>query len=90
MSVQSAKDFLQRIETNRNLKDRLEAAPNHEARQQLIRSAGFDFSLDEFKQAAAELAAAAGQEWTPAELQRVAGGSGRCACKGPHYNYLRL
>ncbi|RJR43256.1 MAG: Nif11-like leader peptide family natural product precursor [Deltaproteobacteria bacterium] len=77
MSVQSAKDFLKRIGADQAFKDRVAAAPDHEARQQIVKAAGFDFTLDEYKQMVDELAAATGQELTPEELQGVAGGVGR-------------
>jgi predicted ribosomally synthesized peptide with nif11-like leader len=77
MSLQSARDFIKRIETNLGLKERLEAAPDYEARQQIVQEAGFDFTVEEFKQAVEELAAAACQELTPEELQDIAAGAGK-------------
>jgi predicted ribosomally synthesized peptide with nif11-like leader len=77
MSIQSARDFIKQIETDEALKERLEAAPDHETRRQIVQSAGFDFTEDEFKQMVGELAAAASQELTEEELQEVAGGAGR-------------
>jgi predicted ribosomally synthesized peptide with nif11-like leader len=85
MSVQSAKDFLQKTETDQVMKERLEAAPDYEARQQIIQTAGFDFTVDEFTQAIEELAAAAGKELTPEELEGIAAGVGQagwCPHKG--------
>ena len=90
MSVQSAKDFLQKIETDQTLKEQLEAAADQEARMKLIRAAGFDFTVDDFKQAVAELSAAAGKELTPEELQDIAAGGGRvgwwCPLKACHHH----
>ncbi|MDD2901318.1 MAG: Nif11-like leader peptide family natural product precursor [Syntrophales bacterium] len=77
MSVQSARDFLKRIGADQAFKDRIAAAPDHEARQEMVRAAGFDFNLDELKEAVKEVAAAAGRELTPAELQDIAGGFGK-------------
>lgn len=93
MSMQSARDFIKKIEADRTLKERLEAAADMEARQKIVRAGGFDFTLEEFKLAAQELAAAAGRELTPDELLQVAGGTGRsgwcpghcsseCSCHG--------
>jgi predicted ribosomally synthesized peptide with nif11-like leader len=76
MSVKSAKNFIQKCETDGNFKARLEAAPDNKTRMQIIRAAGFEFTEDEFKEAAAELAATAGKELTPAELREIAGGLG--------------
>jgi len=77
VSRQSAKDFLKRIETDRVLRDQLEAASEPEARRQIIQKAGFDFTMEEYEQVAEEMAAAAGKPLTPEELQQVAGGAGR-------------
>ena len=77
MSVQSAKEFLKRIETDEALQKKLEAVDNLETRQQLIREAGFDFTLAEYRQVVEEIAATAGQQLTPDELQQVAAGLGR-------------
>jgi len=74
MSLQSAKDFLQKMETDQALRERVEAAADLEDRLQTIRTAGFDFTMDEFKQAVNERVQAAGRELTPEELQEVAGG----------------
>ncbi|RJR43270.1 MAG: Nif11-like leader peptide family natural product precursor [Deltaproteobacteria bacterium] len=77
MSVQSARDFLKKIKSDQGLQDRLEAAPGLEARQMIIKAAGFDFTLEEYKQVIEELAAAAGKELTPEELNKIAAGLGR-------------
>jgi predicted ribosomally synthesized peptide with nif11-like leader len=90
MSVESARDFLLRVETDKALKDRLEAVPDLKSRWRIIQANGGDFSMEEFKQAVEEMKAASGQELTPEELRDIAGGGGWCPCKGPHYNYLRL
>lgn len=77
MSVQSARDFIKKVEADQTLQERLEAAADLEARQRLVREAGFDFTLEEFSQAAQEVAAARGQEMSPEELEGVAGGAGK-------------
>ncbi|MDD2901323.1 MAG: Nif11-like leader peptide family RiPP precursor [Syntrophales bacterium] len=65
------------------MKDQLAANPDLEARRQIIQTAGFAFTFDEFKQAVEELAAAGGRELTPEELQKLAGGlSHWCAFHG--------
>lgn len=74
MSVQSAKDFLKKLEAEPDLHAKFKQAPNPEARQEMAKEAGFEFTSDEVKQAAAELAAAAGRELTEEQLQAVAGG----------------
>ncbi len=77
MSLQSAKDFIKQIETDQALKERLEAAADDEACQQIIQASGFDFSRAEFKQAVAEISTAAGQELSAEELDDIAAGTGR-------------
>ncbi|RJR43255.1 MAG: Nif11-like leader peptide family natural product precursor [Deltaproteobacteria bacterium] len=77
MSKQSARDFLKRMETDQALKDQLAFAADHGDRQKIVREAGFDFTVEEFSQAVAELAQAAGQELTPEELRQVAGGASK-------------
>lgn len=86
MSVQSAKDFLQKIETDQALKARLEAAPDVESRQQIVQEAGFDFTLAEFRQVVDEVTRAAGKQLTPEELELVTGGLGKGHC-APGYSY---
>jgi predicted ribosomally synthesized peptide with nif11-like leader len=77
MSLQSAKDFLRSLETDKTLQDRLQAAPDLEARRRIVQAAGFDFSLDEFNQAVDELAQASSRELTPEDLEQIAGGTAR-------------
>jgi len=74
MSMQAAKDFLKRIKTDKALEDQLEAAADQAARHQLVKSAGFDFTADEYKQAAQNMATA--QELTADELGHIDGGLG--------------
>ncbi|MDD2901330.1 MAG: Nif11-like leader peptide family RiPP precursor [Syntrophales bacterium] len=76
MSTQSARDFLKKIEADQALMARLKAAAGLEARQEILRAAGFDFTLAEYKQAVKEMAAAAGQQLTSEELEGIAGGLG--------------
>lgn len=90
MSVQSARDFIQRIEGDKSLRERLAAASDLKSRWRIIQSSGGDFTLEEYEQAVKELTAAASRELAPEELQEISAGAGWCACKGPHYNYLRL
>ncbi len=90
MSLQSARDFLQRIESDPELKGRLETAPDLESRWRIIQAAGGGFTLEEFRQVVEEIKEATARELTREELESIGGGGGWCACKGPHYNYLRL
>lgn len=75
MSVQAAKDFLKKLEAEPGFKAKFQEAPDQAARLQMAQAAGFDFNMDEFRQAVKEVtAAAADQELTPEQLQGVAGG----------------
>lgn len=73
MSLQSAKDFLKKIKDDKALEEKLEAA-EPKTRPQIVKDAGFEFTKEEYHQAAEELGAA--QELTAEELQGVAGGVG--------------
>jgi predicted ribosomally synthesized peptide with nif11-like leader len=84
MSVQSARDFIKQLESDRTLQDRLQAAADDEARRQIIQAAGFDFTREEFHQAVAEISAAAGQEMSAEELDGIAAGTGRAGWCGIH------
>ena len=76
MSIESAREFIKQIETDQTLLGRLKAASGLDAQQQVIKEAGFDFTLDEYKQVVEELTLAAGQEISPEESQKIAAGLG--------------
>jgi predicted ribosomally synthesized peptide with nif11-like leader len=90
ISIEAARDFLKRVETDHSLRERLETAPDLESRQRIIQTVGGDFTWEEFQQAVEEMVAAGGQELTLDDLEGITGGAGGCACKGPQYNYLKL
>lgn len=77
MSLQGAQEFLKKLESDPDLKARFINAPDTATWHQMAKDAGFDFSLDEFKQALDERSTApeAG-ELKPEELQAIVGGSG--------------
>ena len=76
MSIESAREFIKQIETDQTLLGRLKAASGLDAQQQVIKEAGFDFTLDEYKQVVEELTLAGGQEISPEESQNIAAGLG--------------
>ncbi|MDD2901327.1 MAG: Nif11-like leader peptide family RiPP precursor [Syntrophales bacterium] len=76
MSLQAARDYLKKIKTDQALQEKVKAATDLEARQRLIKAAGFDFTLAEYRQAIEGAAAAAGKELTAEQLEAVAGGLG--------------
>ena len=77
MSVESAKAILEKIKNDSEFGAQLEAESDETKRIQFMKDAGFDFTKEEFKQAAKEMAAAAGisDELSDDELEAVAGGS---------------
>ena len=90
MSLESARDFLKKIQTDQAFRERLEAAPGLEARWQMIQAAGIDFTQEEFEKVVKEMMTNAETELTAEDLEEITGGVGWCACKGPQYNYLKL
>ncbi len=75
MSLQAAKDFLQKLQSEQELKAKFQNAADEDARHQLAKAAGFDFTLEEFKQAVKEmLASGEDEELTADQLKKIAGG----------------
>lgn len=75
MSVESAKTFYTRINTDEAFQTQLRNASSEE-RTAIIRAAGYNFTLEEWKTATAEVLAAESVDWelNDAELEAVAGG----------------
>ncbi|BHH86212.1 Nif11-like leader peptide family RiPP precursor [Desulforhopalus sp. 52FAK] len=69
MSIESAKDFYEKIQKDAVLAGKLEAAAK-EDRQQMIKDAGFDFTKAEMQEVAA-----ANAELSADDLANVTGGS---------------
>ncbi len=69
MSIESAKTFLDRIQNDEELKNKIAALGSKAERIEFIKGEGFDFTEEEFNQARKEL--------TPESLDEVAGG-GHC------------
>lgn len=75
MSVQAAKDFLKKLQSDSSLKAKFQNASDQATRHRMAKEAGFDFTLPEFKQTLDEVTAAAEEgELTEDQLQAVAGG----------------
>jgi predicted ribosomally synthesized peptide with nif11-like leader len=72
MSIDSAKNFLDKIQADAQFKQSIEDAADDDARRQLVKGAGFEFTKDELKEAAKGLSK---QELNEDELESVAGGS---------------
>jgi predicted ribosomally synthesized peptide with nif11-like leader len=71
MSVEQAKAFIEKLGSDENLLNQVYSAGNDDARMQLAKAAGFDFSADEFNSVIDQLG---GEELSEDELDRVAGG----------------
>jgi len=75
--LKGAQEFLKKLESDPALKARFINAPDTATCHQMAKGAGFNFSLDEFKQALDERSnAPEAGELKPEELQAIAGGSG--------------
>jgi len=71
MSVQSAKEFIEKISKDEEFKKSYVALETSEARENCKKEAGFDFTKEEFDEAKSEL--------SDDDLDDVAGGWGVCA-----------
>lgn len=75
MSLQAAKDFLQKLQSEPELYAKFQNAVDEDARHQLAQAAGFDFIREEFKQAVQEfLTSGEDEELTADQLKKIAGG----------------
>jgi predicted ribosomally synthesized peptide with nif11-like leader len=67
MSIENARQFLERMKTDEDFKKKVSRASSQE-REKIIAEAGFDFIEEELEQVSGEL--------TPDDLEQVAGGGG--------------
>lgn len=51
MTVEAAKAFIRRMREDRGFHDQIQCAPNRSEREAMIRSAGYDFTGEEFQRA---------------------------------------
>ena len=75
MSIESAKAFYQRITTDEAFNTEYENASSDEERQDIITSAGYDFTSEEWEAALAD-SNSSEEELSDAELAEVSGGKG--------------
>lgn len=66
MSLESANAFIQRVQSDSAFKQRLAEAPDSDARAQIVKAEGYDFTREEVMQLP--------QELTDAQLQEISGG----------------
>ena len=77
MSIESARAFYQRMTTDETFRASFEEALTEEESQQLMKSVGYDFTADEWKQAVMEIqTASSDKELQEEELEAIAGGKG--------------
>ncbi len=74
MSIESAKDFLEKIKNDEDFSEQFEVLPDHEAREKLAKESGFDFTKEELDQLRDEML-------TEEELDSVAGGGWKRWCQ---------
>ena len=72
MSLESAKEFLEKIKSDGDFRKTLENASSDDARKQIVEEQGFDFSKAELKEAAG--IGGGPQKIGEEDLQAVAGG----------------
>ena len=75
MTIESAKAFYQRITTDEAFNTKYENASSDEERQEIITSAGYDFTSEEWEATLADLNSSE-EELSDAELAEVSGGRG--------------
>ena len=75
MTIESAKNFYQRMSEDAAFRTPFETASTKEERQQLIKDAGYDFTADEWQQAMIEIQATdSDEELSEEALEAIAGG----------------
>ncbi len=72
MSVESAKAFMEKFKSDDAFRAQLENAPSDEARKQIVKDAGFEFTAEEIKQVTPDELHPG--KLSEADLEAVAGG----------------
>ena len=72
MSKESAMEFLAKVDSDEEFKKEIAAAKNDDARWEIVKGAGFDFTRGDLRDAIQEKT---GSELTDDELDHVTGGS---------------
>jgi predicted ribosomally synthesized peptide with nif11-like leader len=74
MSVESAKAFYERVATDEAFKEQLRDAASDDERRAMIRTAGYDFTPEEWEVVIDQLREINDRELSEVELETVAGG----------------
>ena len=80
MSKQSARQFLDRVETDTDFRNQLIQAPSQEAKQEIVSQANMSFTPEELEQAVYEKYQT---ELTPEEMKKTAATGGKGPCPTP-------
>jgi predicted ribosomally synthesized peptide with nif11-like leader len=75
MSVQSAQDFVNKVQTDASLKSQVEAASDVNAIVAIGGDAGFSFTAEEYQGVTASAWSAEAEELSEEDLEGVAGGN---------------
>lgn len=72
MSVEQARAFIEKVKNDEQLQNRLVEAQDTESKLEITKKEGYEFSVDDYKEAAEEL--------SDADLEQLAGGKryGEC------------
>ncbi len=74
MSIESAREFYERVATDKAFKEQLQNATSDDERRASIRAAGYDFTPEEWEVVIDQLTEINDRELSEAELETVAGG----------------
>jgi predicted ribosomally synthesized peptide with nif11-like leader len=77
MALQSAKDFLSKMQADPSFAQKVVEAASRDERRALIGGQGFDFTLTELESAVAEITESLSEELSSTDLAAVAGGASR-------------
>ena len=72
MSIEQAQAFMEKVKNDEDLQKRLKEAEDSETRLNIAKEMGYDFTLEEARQASEQL--------SPDELEQVAGGREHWSC----------
>ena len=78
MSVESAKEFVERLVNDENWRNKINAAETQKERQAMVKEEGFDFSEEELAQCRDEL--------STSDLDAVTGGGTSGFCRSTNWD----
>ena len=75
MTVEQAKAFIEKLESDEAFRSQIETASDDAARLQMAHEAGYEFTVEEFNNIVTEMAGAVDEELSEEQLEAVAGGA---------------